>query len=392
MKSKGLKIAIIQNEASGVGIEDDLKLVDDQGQPVADLKEIGGGCVCCSVRSDFVSALEALLKARRFDRIFVECSGIADPGQLASMFWLDDELEGGIYLDGIIGLVDARMTRLSESEPQGAQIIHQLAYADVMLLNKKDLVDKARIDNVCKQLKAINPAPILVTTRSRANLTKVLDLKAYSAEAAQSAVAVAAAAAHDHKKVSGHAHAGHAHGGHDCSGDDHCSHPDHSRKEDMKKSAECVHDRAITSCILEVSGELSMKALRQWLADLLWHGDNEVTAGQSLKGEVKTAAEIRGVTAARSTRTEVFRMKGLMRVDGSNKRQYLQAVQEMFEVTEGPEWTKAEAGVNSKVVVIGKNLDSKQLQTGLEACQVGRGAKAAERKFGSSAESVAASV
>mmetsp|Transcript_16451 Transcript_16451/g.26286 ORF Transcript_16451/g.26286 Transcript_16451/m.26286 type:complete len:172 (+) Transcript_16451:148-663(+) len=78
LKDQNKQIAIIQNEASGVGIEDDLKLVDDDGNAVADLKEIGGGCVCCSVRSDFVSALEVLLRTRKFDHIFVECSGVVD--------------------------------------------------------------------------------------------------------------------------------------------------------------------------------------------------------------------------------------------------------------------------------------------------------------------------
>lgn len=89
LQNRGQKIAIIQNEASALGVEDALVLQDDSGQ-FGEMLEVGDGCVCCSVRGDFALALEALLKRQHFDYVILECSGIADPGPLARMFWVDE--------------------------------------------------------------------------------------------------------------------------------------------------------------------------------------------------------------------------------------------------------------------------------------------------------------
>lgn len=111
------RAAILQNETSSLmGVERSLALTDANGT-VGEVFELGNGCVCCSVRSDFSSAVEELLARRRFDFVIVECSGLADPGRLANSLWADDELGGRVYLDAIIAFVDAPAFADSAANP-----------------------------------------------------------------------------------------------------------------------------------------------------------------------------------------------------------------------------------------------------------------------------------
>ncbi|GAB5369455.1 hypothetical protein AAMO2058_001406000 [Amorphochlora amoebiformis] len=298
LRASGRKIAIIQNEASGVGVEDDLKLLDDDGRPVADLKEVGGGCVCCSVRSDFVAALEVLLKSRRFDHIFLECSGIADPGKIASMFWLDDGLEGGVYLNGVVGIVDARLTNLDDHKDKIASATrNQLAYADVILLNKRDLVAPERIQELRSELHSLNPSPVYVTERSRVeNLDKFLDLQAYAPDSAENAVTEAS------KTLSldlGHeteveedgngAPTSHVHDEHCKTG---CSHKHHAAPKSKRPRKDCVHDESIVAHLFHLKkASVDLEKLRRFLAKILW--PKELGGERSIVSEPKvTSSEV----------------------------------------------------------------------------------------------------
>ncbi len=98
-------MAYIQNEFSGV--EERPSVESSDGQVFADFLELANGCVCCTVKTDFVAAIEELLRRRRFEHIFVECSGDADPGPVIALFWVDQELDLGVYLDAVICVVDA---------------------------------------------------------------------------------------------------------------------------------------------------------------------------------------------------------------------------------------------------------------------------------------------
>lgn len=164
--------------------------------------EVGNGCICCSVKDSGVMAIESLMERRgTFDYILLETTGLADPGNIAPIFWMDEGLGSSIYLDGIVTLVDAKnITRLlDEPAPEEKAESHdqhhdhgngpvlsmahmQISHADVVILNKTDLVTEQELDAVRDRVTSINSvAKIHVTDHSRTPQIEgvVLDLHAY---------------------------------------------------------------------------------------------------------------------------------------------------------------------------------------------------------------------
>jgi G3E family GTPase len=195
----GQTLAIVQNEASSFGVEAGLRLSNNEADTgpdsvFNDMLEFSNGCVCCAVKSDFVLGVEALLQRKRFDYIVLECSGLADPGPLANMFWVDPELESSVYLDGIVSLVDARnfLSHLRPPAANGAsgggdadtleaqQVIHQVAYADRVVLNKLDLVSAEEVAECRREIGHINAsAPVLTAVRSDVPMERILHIHAF---------------------------------------------------------------------------------------------------------------------------------------------------------------------------------------------------------------------
>ncbi|SPQ98767.1 unnamed protein product (mitochondrion) [Plasmodiophora brassicae] len=117
LAEQGHRVALIQNEFSEAGM--DPTVTDaDSGQVFDNLIELAKGCVCCTVKSDLLGALQKLVDLNRFTYYILECSGLADPGRIASIFWVDEELEIPIHLDAILTVVDAAhcLDQLSASE------------------------------------------------------------------------------------------------------------------------------------------------------------------------------------------------------------------------------------------------------------------------------------
>lgn len=174
----GRRIAVILNEFGGEpGLE--AAFVQDAAGDRADVPqwvELANGCLCCSVKGEFVQALEGLLAsdsrhAGRFDYVLVETTGLANPGPIMASLWTDEELEAAVELDGVVTLVDARNVgaQLAEARRGGAanEAQLQVGLADVVLLNKMDLVSEEQAAAVERQLRAINSAAaILRATRS----------------------------------------------------------------------------------------------------------------------------------------------------------------------------------------------------------------------------------
>mmetsp|Transcript_7997 Transcript_7997/g.12145 ORF Transcript_7997/g.12145 Transcript_7997/m.12145 type:complete len:162 (-) Transcript_7997:3-488(-) len=107
----GKRIAVIQNEfGDQIGIEEAMTIKDQDGKSTQQWLELPNGCLCCSVRDDLVVTIENLLekKESKFDYILIETTGLADPGRVASIFWLDDQLESRLYLDAVVILVDSK--------------------------------------------------------------------------------------------------------------------------------------------------------------------------------------------------------------------------------------------------------------------------------------------
>ncbi|NXF96108.1 CBWD1 protein, partial [Eubucco bourcierii] len=179
------RIAVILNEfGEGSALEKSLA-ISQGGELYEEWLELRNGCLCCSVKDNGVKAIENLMQRRgKFDYILLETTGLADPGAVASIFWVDSELGSDIYLDGIISVVDAKhgLWHLTEEKPEGLvnEASRQVALADLIIINKVDLVSEEELDKVRASVRSINGlVKILETQRSRVDLSNVLDLHAF---------------------------------------------------------------------------------------------------------------------------------------------------------------------------------------------------------------------
>eukprot|EP00210_Caulerpa_lentillifera_P001515 g1453.t1 len=186
----GYRIAVIVNEyGDSAGIEKSIIHSSDTVQcEVTDWLEFANGCICCSVKSDFVTGLEGLLQCgkNRFDYVFIETTGLANPGPIASALWTDVELESSVFLDSIITVVDSMniVRQLNRMPVEGAsranEAQQQLAYADLILLNKVDLVsveDLVRIEGVIRTMNST--AEIQKTQKCSIDLDRILNRNAF---------------------------------------------------------------------------------------------------------------------------------------------------------------------------------------------------------------------
>ncbi|KAM5299421.1 zinc-regulated GTPase metalloprotein activator 1B isoform 4-T4 [Ctenodactylus gundi] len=179
------RIAVILNEfGEGSAVEKSLA-VSQGGELYEEWLELGNGCLCCSVKDNGLRAIENLMQKKgKFDYILLETTGLADPGAVASMFWVDAELGSDIYLDGIITVVDSKygLKHLAEEKPDGlaSEATRQVALADIILINKTDLISEEELNKLRTTVRSINGlGKILETQRSRVDLSNVLDLHAF---------------------------------------------------------------------------------------------------------------------------------------------------------------------------------------------------------------------
>ncbi|KAG9259271.1 CobW/HypB/UreG, nucleotide-binding domain-containing protein [Emericellopsis atlantica] len=304
----GKKIAVIMNEfGDSLDIEKSLT-VNKGGEEVEEWLEVGNGCICCSVKDTGVNAIESLMEKKgAFDYILLETTGLADPGNLAPLFWVDDGLGSTIYLDGIVTLVDAKNILRSLEDPKGKlededhdehgpllTTAHvQISHADVVVLNKTDLVTKEELDHVKARIQSINGlAKIHVTERSEVPKLEgfLLDLHAYDQ--------------FDEAQVApkGHSHL----------------------------------DPAISTISFSV-GTLKASQLDtvdRWLRSILWESQ--------LPGK------------GNDTSFEIHRSKGRLIFDNGEVKM-LQGVQEIFELIDAPNGAE-EASRQGKIILIGKHV------------------------------------
>ena len=166
-----------------------------EGELFEEWLELRNGCLCCSVKDNGVKAIETLMEKKgKFDYILLETTGLADPGPVASIFWMDDELGSDIYLDGIVTVVDAKncIKQLAEEIPSSESqdgngvnaAVKQIALADLIILNKVDLLgcDKevADVSNVVRNINSL--ARLVQTKMSKVDLDLVLDLHCYDGQ------------------------------------------------------------------------------------------------------------------------------------------------------------------------------------------------------------------
>jgi G3E family GTPase len=170
----GRKYAVIVNEFGEIGIDNDLVVGADE-----EVFEMNNGCICCTVRGDLIRIIEGLMKRRgKFDAIIVETTGLADPAPVAQTFFVDQDVSDRARLDAVVTVADAKW--LTERLKDAPEAKNQIAFADVVLLNKTDLVDEAALNEVEARIRSINPqATIHRTVNCNIPIAEVLDRKAF---------------------------------------------------------------------------------------------------------------------------------------------------------------------------------------------------------------------
>ncbi|KLU81921.1 hypothetical protein MAPG_01001 [Magnaporthiopsis poae ATCC 64411] len=315
----GKKIAVIMNEfGDSLDIEKSLTINKD-GESVEEWLEVGNGCICCSVKDTGVAAIESLMEKKgKFDYILLETTGLADPGNLAPLFWVDDGLSSTIYLDGIVTLVDAKNVLRSLDDPSGKVEGHeesdahgplmttahvQISHADVVVINKADLVSEAELDAVRERIQSINGLAKIHTTKQSVVPRLegfLLDLHAYDrVEGLDSAAS------------KGHSH--------------------------LDSSISTI---SIPLGVLQPS---QVANVDKWLRSVLW------------ENELPSAAKVHD-----KAQFEVHRVKGrLVLSDGGVKM--VQGVRELFEIFDSPDDKGREVAAGDttnegKMVLIGRHL------------------------------------
>ena len=346
----GKRIAVIENEfGEEIGVESLIAKDGANGEFFDEFFSLGNGCICCSVRDDLVNTLERLLERKdKFDYILIETTGMADPGPLASMFWLDDELESQMHLDAVITIVDAKniLRRVSAQAEKNKTACNeatlQIAYADVLMLNKIDLVpSEAELNGIISEIRTINGvAKIYKTTQSAIDLNEILDINAFNAERSKAIVANAPISQRSYPVGShGHGH-GQTHGEH--------AHP---------LVPVSHHDGTVSTILIWNSQPVDLTKFTQWLAAIIWAD----LSGPPLEEEGKEKA-------SQPLFAQIFRMKGIISIAGDDRKYILQAVNDLFECepleheAEG-RWA-AHEDRTTKIVVIGRYLDRLDLFDG----------------------------
>ena len=310
----GRRIAVIENEFGEVGVDHQLVIQSDE-----EIFELNNGCICCRVRGDLIRILAKLQQRRdKFDQVLIETTGMADPGPVAQTFFTDEEVKESFKLDGIVTVVDAKHVGLHWDDMR--EVREQIGFADVILLNKTDLVPSAGLEKIEARIRKMNPvAKLHRTTNAAIDLDKVLHLGGFDLKRALELEPDFLEAAehehdHDHDHDDDHEH-----------GDHHEDEPDHQHAED------------VTSVGIRAPGDLDEKKFSEWLGTLL-----------RVKGQ------------------DIFRMKGVLSVKGRDMRFVFQGVHMLMEGRPDRPWGKAPR--HNTLIFIGRNLDRKALNEGFKAC------------------------
>ncbi|WP_376985223.1 CobW family GTP-binding protein [Bosea sp. R86505] len=170
----GKKFAVIVNEFGEAGIDGDLVVGADE-----EVFEMNNGCICCTVRGDLIRILDGLMKRKgKFDAIIVETTGLADPAPVAQTFFVDQDVGDATKLDAVITVTDAKW--LKDRLKDAPEAKNQIAFADVIVLNKVDLVTPEELASVEAAIRAINPyAKLHRTTRCDVPIDQLLDRNAF---------------------------------------------------------------------------------------------------------------------------------------------------------------------------------------------------------------------
>lgn len=335
------KYAVIVNEFGEIGIDNDLIVDSDE-----EIYEMNNGCVCCTVRGDLIRVVKNLMKRPgRFDAIIVETTGLADPAPVAQTFFMDDDVRSKTKLDAVVALVDAKHILLRLKDSSEAE--DQIAFADVIVLNKLDLVDAAEKVQLIAVIKKINPhATIHEAERADVDLEKVLGRSAFDLTRILEDDPDFLKAAHGedgHECGPDCDHHGHSHG-HNHSHDhthDHecgpgCNHESHQH-DTNKGLDDNIHDTSVMTVSLR-GGDLDPNKFLPWI--------EKVTQTDG---------------------PDILRLKGIIAFKDDPDRFVVQGIHMILEGDHQRAWKDDEVRA-SRVVFIGRNLDREKLERSFAAC------------------------
>jgi G3E family GTPase len=328
----GKKFAVIVNEFGEIGIDNDLVVGADE-----EIFEMNNGCICCTVRGDLIRIIEGLMKRRgKFDAIIVETTGLADPAPVAQTFFVDADVGEAARLDAVVTVADAKW--LSERLKDAPEAKNQIAFADVILLNKTDLVSVDELHEVEARIRAINPYAKLHKTvncsvpldavlgRNAFDLDRILEIEPAFLETEEDDH-------HDH-----HDHDGHDHG-HDHHHDRHThDHHEHEHHHHESRGLKPYHDEDMQSVALSVEGDLDPEKFLPWLNDYV-----------------------------QKEGPSILRAKGIVAFKNEPKRFVFQGVHMILDGDLQRDWKPAEPRV-SRVVFIGRKLKEDEIRQGFLAC------------------------
>ena len=175
----GLRIAVIENEFGEIGIDHELVINAEE-----EIFEMNNGCICCTVRGDLIRIMGNLAKRRdKFDHVIIETTGLADPGPVVQTFFVDTDIKESFSLDAVITLVDAKHVLQHIDESTEAK--EQIAFADILLLNKSDLLTPAELDRLEARIKSMNGvAQVHRTVNAQFEVARILNVGGFNLERA----------------------------------------------------------------------------------------------------------------------------------------------------------------------------------------------------------------
>lgn len=288
----GKKIAVIVNEFGEVGIDNQLIIDADE-----EIFEMNNGCICCTVRGDLIRIIGNLMRRRdKFDHLVIETTGLADPAPVIQTFFMDEDVKAQAKLDAVVTVVDAKHI-WQHWDAEEAQ--EQIAFADVILLNKSDLVEPQQLDELEQRIRGMNAiAKIYRTQNAELEMDALLGVGAFDLTRALEID------------------------------------PDFLGEDTHQ------HDESVGSVALVESGALDGQRLNQWIGELL-----------RFQGQ------------------DIFRMKGILNIDGEDRRFVFQGVHMLFDGSADRPWKPGETRKN-ELVFIGRNLDEAILREGFKSCFV----------------------
>jgi len=446
----GRKLAVIENEFGEVGVDNQLVIQSDE-----ELFEMNNGCICCTVRGDLIRILGRLMKRKdRLDGILIETTGLANPAPVAQTFFTDDEMKANFRLDAIVTVVDAK--HILQHLDSDDESVKQIAFADVILLNKTDLVSPADLDGLEARIRRINAvAKIHRSANCDVPLDRVLNVGGFNLGRATELdpqflepeypfewAGAYPLPAGTHELVIGHedemhghdhSHEGHDHGhGHDHDhgeeGHDHHHHHGNPNELDVViLPVKSTEDPAIAAALdtavrvfadwetrlkdgdpvlpgatlqrlllndgngkyplpvkeagkflvfescghdplhLQVAGDTVKPVWQRDFHAAHTHNDAVTSVGFSLPGDLDGKRLNDWISELlRVKGGDIYRMKGVLSVKGTNKRLVFQGVHMLFDAKFDREWGD-DARTNT-LVFIGRKLDRAALTAAFKAC------------------------